>query len=57
MTILAFKISNKLNFSLKIGILKMLTKILLALHTWIHLKSDGISLTKRAIYKNGKKAF
>merc|ERR1712112_609221 len=51
MTILAFKISKKLNFSLKIGILKMLSKILLALHTLLHLKSDGFSFTKRVICK------
>ena len=36
LTILAFKISKNLNF----GFLKMLSKILLALHTVLHLKSD-----------------
>ena len=54
LTILAFKISKKLNFDLKIGNLKMLSKNLLALDTLLHLKSDGISLRKWLIWKNEK---
>ena len=51
LTILAFKISKKLNNGLKIGILKMLFKILLALHTVLRLKYDGITIPKLPIKK------
>ena len=48
----SFKISKKLKSGLKIGISTMLSKdSVSSTHT------DGISFTKRAIYKNGKKAF
>ena len=46
LTILAFKISQKFNFGLEMGTLKICLKILLALHTVLHLKSDVISVPK-----------
>ena len=42
----ALLLYKDLNISLKIGILKMLSKKISALHTMLCLKSDGISVPK-----------
>ena len=50
--ILVLKILKKLNFDLKIGMLKCCLKILLNLHTVLHLKFDCRSVQDDHLEKN-----